>query len=86
MSDTPIAEQLAAALDMPWPLRRSWLINGHIYEEAAVAVKAGAVSTPEDSEMDTRMLVNSGNDEDGEPNMRPWLSIKDDNPPEPRSK
>lgn len=36
-----------------------------------------------DDEMDTRMLVHSGNDEDGEPNLRPWLQIKDDNPPEP---
>lgn len=75
MSDTPIAEQLAAALGMSWPLRPTHLINGHLYEEA------GVVSTP-DEEMDTRMLVNSGNDEDGEPNVRPWLSIKDDNPPE----
>lgn len=32
MSDTPIAEQLAAALGMPWPLRRSWQINGVTFE------------------------------------------------------
>lgn len=36
MSDTPIAEQLAAALGLPWPLRRSWLINGHLFEEGPV--------------------------------------------------
>lgn len=35
-----------------------------------------------DNEDDTRMLVNSGKDDDGEPNLRPWLSIKDDNPRE----
>lgn len=38
---------------------------------------------PDDDEIDTRMLVNSGNDEDGGPNLRPWLSLKDDNPPAP---
>jgi len=32
VSDTPIAEQLAAALDMPWLLRRSWRMTGSIYE------------------------------------------------------
>lgn len=32
----------------------------------------------EEEEIDTRMLVNSGNDEDGEPNLRPWLSLKKD--------
>lgn len=36
----------------------------------------------DDDYIDMRMLVNSGNDEDGEPNLRPWLQIKDDNPPE----
>jgi hypothetical protein len=33
VSDTPIAEQLAAALELPWPLRRSWRIDGHLYEQ-----------------------------------------------------
>jgi hypothetical protein len=39
---------------------------------------------PADDYIDMRMLVNSGTDEDGEPNLRPWLQIKDDNPPEPK--
>jgi hypothetical protein len=32
VTDTPIAEQLAADLGMPWPLRRSWHVEGHLYE------------------------------------------------------
>lgn len=36
-----------------------------------------------DDEIDMRMLVNSGTDDDGEPNLRPWLSLKDDLPDDP---
>ena len=32
-------------------------------------------------EIDTRLLVHSGNDDDGVPVLSPWLQIKDDNPP-----
>lgn len=39
---------------------------------------------PDDDYIDMRMLVNSGTDEDGEPVLRPWLQIKDDNPPDPK--
>ena len=35
-------------------------------------------------EDDMRMLVHSSTDADGEPVLKPWLSIKDDNPPEPK--
>ena len=37
----------------------------------------------DDDEIDTRLLVNSSTDDDGVPNLRPWLSVKDDNPPDP---
>jgi hypothetical protein len=32
-------------------------------------------------EVDTRMLVRSSVDDDGEPVQKPWLSLKNDNPP-----
>jgi hypothetical protein len=34
-------------------------------------------------EVDMRTLVRSSTDDDGEPNLELWLSINDDNPPEP---
>lgn len=39
-----------------------------------------------EEEVDTRLLVNSSTDDDGEPVLKPWLSMKNDNPPEPKKR
>ncbi|MEV8439124.1 hypothetical protein AB0425_17255 [Actinosynnema sp. NPDC051121] len=36
-----------------------------------------------DDYIDTRLMVHSGTDDDGTPNLRPYLQLKDDNPPPP---
>jgi hypothetical protein len=37
-------------------------------------------------EVDTRMLVRSSTDDDDEPVLKPWLSLKNDNPSPPPKK
>ncbi|SDK29733.1 hypothetical protein SAMN04488074_10594 [Lentzea albidocapillata subsp. violacea] len=34
-----------------------------------------------EEEVDVRLLVHSSTDDDGEPVLSPWLSLKNDNPP-----
>lgn len=35
-------------------------------------------------EVDTRMHIHSSTDDDGVPVLKPWLSLKDDNPADPK--
>lgn len=39
----------------------------------------------DEQEVDTRMLVKSGEDE-GEPILKPWISLVNDNPPDPQGR
>lgn len=81
MSDTPIAEQLAAALELPWPLRRSWRIEGHLYE------RPERLSVPSERQLQQMQdLINhrvAQGDIDGAADMAAILDGAETPPPDP---